>query len=61
MPVIEEIQIKNSKRLGNDCEITMRGTPENLMRVLVEGMPREGLEQLKDALEAEMVKRAEQR
>jgi len=53
--VIEAIEIGNGE--GELMTVTMRGTAENIVKVLVEGLPREALEQIRDAMSAELVKR----
>jgi hypothetical protein len=54
---IGAIEIHESA-IGDELEITMRGTPEKIVQVLVSGLPREALMQLNDALAAEIASRA---
>lgn len=52
-----EIEITNGKDENIEVTLTLRGKPEHVIKALVSGMPREALEQLRDALGEELEKR----
>lgn len=52
---IEEIDIKDAK--DGDLEVTLRGKAEEVVKVLVGGLPFEALEQVRDAMQEELAKR----
>jgi len=56
--VIETVEI--GKAFGDQLEVTMRGTAQQIVGVLVNGLPREALEQVRYAMEAELAKRRDE-
>jgi hypothetical protein len=52
---IDSVRVTKTDR--DDLEITLRGTPAAIVDVLAEGMPREALEQLADAIQHELDRR----
>jgi RNA:NAD 2'-phosphotransferase (TPT1/KptA family) len=58
MMTIETIQIGNAE--GHDITVTMRGKAEDIMKVLVNGLTREALEQIQVAIIHEIKMRRDQ-
>lgn len=56
METVIDIDIANGKQ-DDELEVTMRGTPDAVVKALVGGLSREALKQLHDALGAEIEKR----
>ena len=54
--MISEIHVGNAA--DDKLSITMRGEATEIVKVLTNGLPREALEQLRDAMEAELARRA---
>ena len=53
-----DIQFTNSKEADElGVTLSIKGQPSEVIKVLVDGLPREALIQLKDAFEAEVAKR----
>lgn len=52
---VAQIEITNDE--DDSLEITMRGKPEKLIHALVNGLDRESLVAINDALSAELAKR----
>ena len=54
---IETIAIEQAKDDEKAVEVTIRGDPAQIIPALVNGLPREALEQIRDAIQAELKSR----
>jgi hypothetical protein len=55
MPTIFEIENTSAEE---SVEVTLRGSPDAVIKALVNGMPREALKQFSDALQVELDRRS---
>ena len=56
--IIETLSVGNAE--GEQVEVTLRGKPEAVIKALIDGLPREALMQLGDALSTELAKRSDE-
>lgn len=59
MTIVTEIEINNACA-DNDVEVTLRGDITKVMNVLIGGLGREALQQLSDAMSAELAKSSDE-